>query len=353
MPPARATATTGQLRLATGAPALVSPASPGQRDPALQAKLEELIKRNGLEGAGVSLRNLETGTFAAVNEQASFGSASTIKVPLMAAVMQLVEAGKLDLSQQVTVKASNVTRTWEPPGDKRPILRGGERVTVEHLVDLMISRSDNTATNTLMDLVDRNAVAAGFGSLGMPRTQLGKKLYWGNRVPDTPRGAGQNVTTAGDMAQLFQRIADGTAVSPGASEKMRGWLRGQLDHDKIARGLPPGATFYGKSGETSKVTHDVGIVEVGGQRYVLAVMTKMNVDNSNVQQRIAGLSRDLLGAMQAQSAATARAQQAPAAAPPAGVPVVAAAPLTAEPAPAVAAAPVPLPTAPAQAAPAT
>jgi beta-lactamase class A len=269
--------------------------------------LQDVAARHGLAGAGVSLRNLETGTFAAINEQRPFSSASTIKVPLMATVMQLVEAGKLDLQQRVTISQSNITRTWEPPNDKRPLLRAGDRVTVEHLVDLMISRSDNTATNTLMDLVDRNGMAAGFNSLGMQDTHLSKKLYWGNRVPDTPRGAGQNVTTAGDMAQLFQRIADGTAVSEQASARMRGWLRGQLDHDKIARGLPPDATFLGKSGSHSKATHDVGIVEVGGQRYVLAVMTTENEDASNVQQRIAGLSRDLLAEMQAQEAAVARA----------------------------------------------
>ena len=276
----------------------LSPTDPVSADPRLQATLEAALRRHGLAEAGVVLLDLTGRRQATVRGDQVFPSASLIKLPLMVAVMQAVEAGQLTLDQRVTVRAENQTGTWVPAGDTRPLLRPGMQVSVSRLLELMITRSDNVATNNLIDLVSRTELAAGFAALGAQDTRLVRKLSAGNTVADPAYVAGRNQTTPQDMLTLMQGVADGTLVSPAASAQMKKWLGGQLDRDKLPSGLPAGARVYSKSGETSKVTHEVMLVEAGDARYILAVLSPLS-PGGNTWRKMGAFSADVWAALKA------------------------------------------------------
>jgi beta-lactamase class A len=79
---------------------------------------------------------------------------STFKLAVLAAVDDAVSSGELSWDQVVTVKdewrslPTGLVQDWPT----------GAHVTVETLATLMISQSDNTATDALIDLVGRRAV---------------------------------------------------------------------------------------------------------------------------------------------------------------------------------------------------
>jgi beta-lactamase class A len=269
-------------------------------DPALEAALQKAAAKWGLSGAGVVMRDVDTGRSAELNANTLFSSASVIKLPLMIEVERQMAAGKLSGDKVVTIVRANYTDTWCPPGETRPLLHPGDKRTVKQLLELMISRSDNVATNTLLDQVGRQNLNATMQSLGALSTTFHHKLSGGSiAVNDPGYDGGRNQTSSHDMALLLGKIEAGTLISPSVSAEMKRILGMQMDNDKIPKGLPVGAKVFHKTGETSHVTHDVAIVETGGKRYILTMLTN-NPPGGDTYKRMVGLTNDLNGALAGQ-----------------------------------------------------
>jgi beta-lactamase class A len=260
-------------------------------DPALQAALEEAVKAMGVEKVSISLLDLNTGRSASVGGDAFISSASIIKLPVMVEAFRQAEQGMISLDDTVILSGSNDTDTW------MPVLQTGDEVSVRRLVELMITQSDNVATNTLVDLLGRKNINATMKQLGLKETALVSKLSGGEITVDDPdRLEGRNQTCADDVVKLLSRIDEGSLVSQKASREMKAILGGQKDNDKIPAGLPSDAKVYHKTGETSQCTHDVGIVEADGKRYVLAVLTAQS-PGGDAYARIGELTRKMQEAL--------------------------------------------------------
>ncbi len=95
-------------------------------------------------------------TIAEQRRQEALAVGSTFKLAVLAAVDEAVSTGDLSWDQVVTVKdewrslPTGLVQDWPT----------GSHVTVQTLATLMISQSDNTATDALIDLVGRRAVEA-------------------------------------------------------------------------------------------------------------------------------------------------------------------------------------------------
>jgi beta-lactamase class A len=217
--------------------------------------------------AGVYVRDLDGGYGYGVRPDEQFFSASIIKVPVMVAVYRKVEKGELSFSQEIEIKEEDWAAgagwlQWEEAGTKQ---------TVGDLLILMMTQSDNVATNALIRRVGGadhvNEVAR---SLGAENTLLYQKV-------SSERGAVpglDNRTTPRDMAAMLQKIADGEA----ASEKSCGYMidlmhMNQLDW-WLDAGLPVGVDAANKAGWLYRVYGDVGIVQEGDHRYVVAILSK-------------------------------------------------------------------------------
>lgn len=253
----------------------------------LSAFLAQQVKALGLGDASVMLVSLDKGEVAQVRPARAFYPASVIKLPVMAEAYHQAAAGKISLDQPVTVTAANTVDTWQPPGDTRPLLHAGSKATVRQLIELMITRSDNTATNTLIDLLGRDKITAYMRELGLPDIQVHRKLS----VASDPIADGRNTMTGEQTARLLALIAQGHLVDRASSAAMLGTLGAQLDNDKIPAGLPKGAKVYHKTGETSQTTHDAAIIDWQGHRYVLSVFT--NLTPGTAQPKITALTQKL------------------------------------------------------------
>ena len=194
--------------------------------------------------------------------------ASMIKTPLAAAAAAAVDAGTTSWDATVLVDASAMTFNDAPSP-----LEPGYRSSVVELVELMITRSDNVATNVLFDHLGRAEATAAVQRLGLRETAFRRKLSGSLPLIDDPRATGRNSHPAREAADLLERIARGTV--PSATLLQR-FLRGQVWNTKLSAGLDPGDRFAHKTGDTDDASHDGGILDLaGGGRYVIVVYTDL------------------------------------------------------------------------------
>jgi beta-lactamase class A len=221
--------------------------------------------------------------------------ASVYKMYAAAAVLKLISEGRYSLWDPFVVKSPNdVDRGRELDNDPRPLLRDGDTVTVNYLLDLMITRSDNSAANCLIDLARReriNDMIRGFGWNGSEVTRKFLKRKFEDPGYDTVRGT---ETCALHAAEFMYRVSTNQLVNPWVSQQMKSFLGRQLDTSKLAAGLPPDAMFYHKTGWYAYWTNDVGIVE-GTTRYIVACFVPLQEDIARPQLK--ELSRRIYGMM--------------------------------------------------------
>jgi beta-lactamase class A len=196
--------------------------------------------------------------------------ASVYKMYVAAAVLKQISDGGHSLWDPFVVKAPNdVDRSRELAADPRPLLHDGDTVTVNYLLDLMITRSDNSAANCLIDLARRekiNDMIRGFGWNGSEVTRKFLKRKFEDPGYDTVRGT---ETCALHAAEFMYRVSTNQLVNPWVSQQMKSFLGRQIDSSKLAAGLPRSVMFYHKTGWFSTWTNDVGIVD-GEARYIVA-----------------------------------------------------------------------------------
>src|SRR5690606_6906085 len=95
-------------------------------------------------------------------------------------------------------------------------LGSGLNPTLEDLAWLMITLSDNTATNILLDKLDIATVGTKMEALGLPRSKVHSKTFRRQTsiAPDSSAKYGFGVTTPDETTELFRMLYEGRAVSP-------------------------------------------------------------------------------------------------------------------------------------------
>lgn len=215
--------------------------------------------------------------------------ASVIKLALLSAAYDKEAAHPGFIDQEIVIATRNMTGTWEPEpkyGDTDRKIEVGQTWSVRDILRVMITRSDNIATNTMIDLLVREKVTDYMKSIGINSTTVFRKPWSEYPVSDPTEEQYQNKSNtmpAGDAAEILYRIASGKMVSAAASKEMFALLAKQLDRDLIASVLPPDAQYAGKTGETSRVKHDASIVTGPGRHYVLVVFTNHDTEAKRIE----------------------------------------------------------------------
>ncbi len=217
---------------------------------------------------GVYAKNLHTGKTLAFNERAVVPAASLIKVPILAELYRRVEEEGLVLDETVAMHKEDQV----PGSGVLKDLTPNTAYSLRDLAALMITVSDNTAANLLIDYLGVESVNALLRRLGLLHTALERRM---ERIPmERPR---LNRTTAYDMTRLMEMLTRGEVISAEVSRRMVGLLELCQAPCSLAPNLfdPP---FVGalprprvahKTGSLNDARHDSGIVY--GPDAVLAV----------------------------------------------------------------------------------
>jgi beta-lactamase class A len=228
--------------------------------------------------------------FGGVNYDNFIYPASVYKMYVAMEILKQVSSGEYSLFTPYVVKSPNdVDRSRELDFDPRPLLRNNDTVTINYLLDLMITRSDNSAANCLIDVAKRNRINQTMHDYNWYGSEVTRKFLrrtFEDPGYDTVRST---VTNAMHAADFMYRIYTNQLVNPWVSMQMKSLLGRQLDTTKLGTGLPSSVVFYHKTGWWSIYTNDVGIVDDGKIKYVIAVFTPMREEA--VRPKLKELSR--------------------------------------------------------------
>jgi len=296
--------------------AMAKRSTPAQE--AVEAELARIARTSGGE-VGILARHLESGLTLSLNDDETFPMASTFKVAVAGAVLARVDAGSLSLEQMIPVDPALVLSS-EGIAETFPF--PGVSASVHNLIESMLTRSDNTATNVLTQLAggppavtawvksvgvegmridgDTNGIVGRF--FGLPASsesvdsQL-KKLVATNpdlalldskpnaQFDDDPR----DTTTPKAMVVLLSKIVGAHILSAASTEVLLGSMQRCITGLKRLRAmLPPGSDVKDKTGTIGGSVNDVGIITLpeGHGRIIIAVYIKKSTKPVEQRERV-------------------------------------------------------------------
>ncbi|MHB8835551.1 MAG: serine hydrolase [Candidatus Methylomirabilia bacterium] len=229
------------------------------------------------------IEDLQTGRTIAWNENQPLPAGSVIKLPIAVSVFEQELAGKIFLDAEVELKATD-------KADGSGVLkrtRSGTRLTVANLLELMIQRSDNTATNMLTDIIGLEEINGSCHRQGLTATSMPRYIMdlaaRDNKI--------ENYTSATDMARLLKSLYAQQILDPPTSAQLLEILKGQHVRDRLPRYLPKGVVVAHKTGLMKDACHDVGILYGRNHDFVIAVLTTEFGSYTQAKQAIGQIGR--------------------------------------------------------------
>ncbi len=223
--------------------------------------------------------DVETGDYVDIGSDRVFPAASTIKLPILLAFFEAVDAGKIDLSEILTVERKLISS-----GSGTLQYSVGKKLTASETAHKMIVISDNTATNMIIDrLGGIEFINSQFQSWGLQNT------YMRNRLGDFK---GTNKTTPADLVRVAALIAKHKIISDKSRADALDILNATENRKLLAAGLDEGAHIAHKTGDIGFVIGDAGIVEKpNGKLYLIGVFVVRPYNDLKARYLVQGLSR--------------------------------------------------------------
>jgi beta-lactamase class A len=214
---------------------------------------------------GISVIDLTTNRRFGINETLVFPQGSAIKVSILVAMYVRQARGELDVDEAIQIRAADRVGG---SGYLRHFGDGTSSLSHHDLAVLMITISDNMATNMLIDRVGMSEVTRIMGQLGFPDTRLQRKMI---HPRESAKGI-ENLSTPAQAAQLMARILRcDLPVDEADCREMQEILA--IPHaGPIQDGTPRGVRVLQKTGSITGVRTSWGVVDLEGAPYTLAVM---------------------------------------------------------------------------------
>jgi beta-lactamase class A len=233
---------------------------------------------------GVAIVDLTDQRSFYLNADAVYPTASTIKIAVLAELYRQNERGSgAKLGDLYTVNAKDGVGT---EGILQSMSAGVSRITNHDLALLMVSLSDNSATNVLIDRVGMDNVNNWLAQLGLERTRLRRHML---DVKAAQEGR-ENTATPRELLTMLQALHGGRVFDKKTTEDFFKMLSTQKS-SYIPRLLPADLVIANKPGSLDAVRNDAGIVFVPGRPFAIAVMTTFSGDDLAAEQCIARIAK--------------------------------------------------------------
>jgi beta-lactamase class A len=195
-------------------------------------------------------------------EREPFPTASAIKLAVLYELMKQAESGAVALDTPAPVD--------------RAQLVGGSGV-LQHLTSaslslrdhatLMVSVSDNSSTNIVIQALGMAKVNARMTALGLGDIRLSRLMMDAAAV----KRGDENIASPQSLARIAELLWRGEGLKPESRKAALGML--ELVSGSIRQGVPSRVPVFAKTGSLDGVRTEAGVVEVAGRPFSIAVMT--------------------------------------------------------------------------------
>src|SRR6185369_14014078 len=166
----------------------------------LRAKFEKRVQEISARVDGVvgyAIVDLTTGERIGHLERETFPTASAIKLAIVYELFKQAGEGKVRLDETMTLD-----RRQAVGGTGVLVEMGTPTLSIRDYAVLMVTLSDNTATNVLIDRLGMDKIAARMQALGLNGTKLRRHMM---DIAAARRGD-ENVSTPDELARLLEAM---------------------------------------------------------------------------------------------------------------------------------------------------
>ncbi|MET1757034.1 serine hydrolase [Novosphingobium sp. RD2P27] len=244
---------------------------------------------------GVAALDLASGRVIDVLGEQRFPMASTSKIAIAATFLEGVDKGRWSLTSEypllIPVKSA-------PFSSKVAPVRPGTYMTARDLLEVMITRSNNYATDALLKVVGGpKAVNEWVRRAGIEDWHIDRDIATLVRDDGAVNPAEvietRDSATPLAMVQLLAEIYNGNRLSASSRSLLLGAMgRCITGKRRIPALLPSEATVLHKTGSLNNTSSDVGIIQApDGRAYAVAIYVTGQGTRLNREGRIANIAR--------------------------------------------------------------
>lgn len=225
--------------------------------------------------------HLSDGTVIAAHDpERQVPSASVIKTPIFAALLQEAMEGRIDLNAIYTLQESDIV------GGTGELQHGGagQQMTWLQYGQLMIQTSDNVATNVVIRAIGMDTVNELIRQTGLTHTVLAREMMDFQAIEE----GRQNYTSAADMNRFLMAMLREELLNPEMRRLFWDTLALCDDDLMLRAGAPAQVTIAHKTGILDYVRGDSGVL-FGQQTYIITAFAEEFSDVSRAEAAVATL----------------------------------------------------------------
>lgn len=246
---------------------------------------------------GVAAIDLGSGREIAVLGDQRFPMASTSKIAIAATFLEGVDQGRWSLTSEFPMMIPVRSTPFSSP--VAPV-KAGQYFSALELIEMMITRSSNPATDALLKVVGGPAAVndwarrAGISEFTLTR-DIATLVRDDGEVDPAQRIDLRDSATPRAMVQLLSGIYRGRWLSPASRDVVIGAMeRCRTGARRIPAMMPEAVTVAHKTGSLNNTSSDIGIITLpDGRSIAVAIYVTGQGGKGNREAKIASIARAL------------------------------------------------------------
>ncbi len=253
-----------------------------ERRARFESELAALAAAAGGE-VGVALRDLSGGETFALDAETVFPQASVIKLSVLLELYRQEQEGKLDLSERVVVREKDKVGGEGVLQHFRP---GASSLALRDVAALMMTISDNTAANILIERAGMDSVNRRMAAWGVPGIRLQRRMM---DLEARRRGV-ENLASPRDMVRLLEKLWRGEILEAGRTRAALALME-QVQGSPFRRHLPAEARAPHKDGNLEGIRTGAGLLLLPDRAVAWAIMARGLPDEKRGEDALARILR--------------------------------------------------------------
>ena len=261
----------------------IAPIMPVGKIEDLEKELSTIINAHPYFKTSVYVYDFNSGKSASINGEKSIPVASMIKIPVLFELFRQIEKNDaLDINKKIVFE-----KKYKTSGSGRlQYGSDGYTTTLDRMANLMITESDNSATNLLLDYIGgQDALNRTFRNWGLKSSQIS------NWLPDLE---GANKMSAKDLSTILYNLDNPLFLSTKSREYIKDYMGHVKTDTLLPQGLEEGSIIYHKTGDIGTFVGDSGVIYTkSGKKYVATVIVQRNYNDHRAKDFIQNISKTI------------------------------------------------------------